>query len=137
MQGKCYCGELHFEVTQDPTLKIQCHCRECQYFTGGAPNFAMGVPAASYTYTKGTPKTFARTDLENPRTREFCANCGTHMTTLVPERQMVIVKVGTLDDPAKDYGDSSFAMFMKDSQPFHVVADGKPCFDVRPPPPAK
>lgn len=114
-------------------MKAQCHCRECQYITGGGPNFFMAVPEDGYRFTKGDPKTFTRSDIENPRTRQFCENCGTHMTTLLPGRPLVIVKVGTLDDPAQDYGGSKLAIFMKDSQPYHVVADGLPCFEDLPP----
>jgi len=38
-------------------------------------------PPAAFKYTKGTPKTFARSDLEKPVTRKICAECGTHLVT--------------------------------------------------------
>lgn len=133
MIGGCYCGAVRFEITQDPVMKAQCHCRECQFITGGGPNFFMAVPEGGYAITQGTPDTFTRTDIENPRTRQFCGNCGTHLTTLLPGRPVVIVKVGTLDDPANDYGGPSLAIFMKDSQPFHSVAENLPCFEAMPP----
>jgi len=37
-------------------MKAQCHCRECQYITGGAPNMFMPMPPAGFRYTKGQPK---------------------------------------------------------------------------------
>jgi hypothetical protein len=43
--------------------------------------------------------------------------------------------VDTLDDPAKNYGKPQLAIFMKDSQPYHVVAPDLPCFQDRAPPP--
>jgi hypothetical protein len=135
MQGGCYCGALRYEIIADPVMKAQCHCRECQYITGGGPNFFMAIPDDSFTITKGTVATFTRSDLENPRTRQFCGTCGTHITTLLPGRPLVIVKVGTLDDPAKNYGEPQLAIFMKDSQPYHVVAPDLPCFQDRAPPP--
>lgn len=133
MKGGCYCGAMRYEVTKDPITKLQCHCRECQYISGGGPNFAMLVPDDGFAFTTGEPAKFTRSDIENPRTRQFCPTCGTHLTTILPGRGMTVVKVGTLDDPAGDYGDSQLAIFMKDTQPFHVVADGKPCFDGMPP----
>jgi hypothetical protein len=133
MKGRCYCGEIHYRITADPVMKGQCHCRECQYISGGGPNFFMVVPEAGYEITRGVPRPFARKDLENPRTRHFCPACGTHLTTRIPGLDVVIVKVGTLDDPARDYGDSDIAIYMKDAQPFHVVGEGKPCFEERPP----
>jgi hypothetical protein len=93
----------------------------------------MLVPDAGFAFTTGEPSSFARSDLENPRTRQFCPNCGTHLTTILPGRGLTVVKVGTLDDPAGDYGDSQIAIYMKDAQPFHVVPEGKPSFDGVPP----
>ncbi|MEL6946569.1 MAG: GFA family protein [Pseudomonadota bacterium] len=132
ISGRCYCGELAFEVTEAPVMKAQCHCRECQYITGGGPNFFMAVPNDGYTYTKGVPQTFTRTDIENPRTREFCKTCGTHMTTLLPDRPLTIVKVGTLDDPQAMYGGPKAAIFLIDKQPFHCIADDVPTYERRP-----
>ncbi|MEM6371246.1 MAG: GFA family protein [Pseudomonadota bacterium] len=133
MTGGCYCGEIRFEVTESPVLKAQCHCRECQYISGGGPNYFMAIPSSGYAFTKGSPATFTRTDLEAPRTRQFCATCGTHLTTLLPGRPLTIVKVGTLDNPAEDYGGPRLAIYMKDTQSFHTVADGLPCFQDLPP----
>lgn len=128
MKGRCYCGDITYEVTEDPVVKLQCHCRECQYISGGGPNYAMLVPDAGFTITQGTPKTFTRSDIENPRTRQFCGNCGTHLTTILPGRGLTVIKVGTLDDPAGDYGGPDMAIFLKDSQPFHLVPEDKPQF---------
>lgn len=133
MQGRCYCGELHYEVTAKPLMKAQCHCRECQYITGGGPNFFMLVPDAGFAFTKGTPREFARSDLDNPRLRQFCPTCGTHITTRIRELGLTVIKIGTLDDPAAAYGGPKLAIFMKDAQPYHQVAEGLPCFQDRPP----
>ena len=39
--GRCYCGALKYEVTGQVEAAFQCHCRECQYITGGNPNIVM------------------------------------------------------------------------------------------------
>ena len=33
--GGCYCGEIRFEAEGALEAAFQCHCRECQYITGG------------------------------------------------------------------------------------------------------
>lgn len=58
-------------------MKAQCHCREYQYISGGSPNMFMLMPIGGFSYSKGTPKQFTRSDLEAAVTREFCAECGT------------------------------------------------------------
>ena len=98
LEGGCYCGKVRYVAEGEPMLKAQCHCRECQYITGGAPNMFIVMPQAGFSYTKGAAKQFARSDLEKPVSREFCPDCGTHLATR-PQRPVIVVKVGTLDDP--------------------------------------
>ena len=101
LEGGCYCGSLRYTIEGDPMMKLQCHCRECQYISGGSVNMAMAVPDAGFSYTKGAPKGFTRSDLESPVTREFCAECGTHILARAPGLPgAVVLKVGTLDDPS-------------------------------------
>ena len=128
LEGGCYCGAVRYAADGEPMMQAQCHCRECQYITGGAPNMFIAMPVAGFTYTKGAPKTFARSDLERPVTREFCADCGTHLATRPPGFPAVIVKVGTLDDPRAFEG-PKMAIYTVDRQPFHLVADGIPTFE--------
>ena len=128
LEGGCYCGELRYKAEGEPMMKAQCHCRECQYISGGDVNMFIAMPIAGFAYTKGTPKTFARSDLERPVTREFCANCGTHIVTRPPGFPAVIVKVGTLDDP-KVFGNPKMAIYTIDKQSFHHIPDGMPAFE--------
>lgn len=130
-QGGCYCGKVRYEAEGEPMLKAQCHCRECQYITGGAPNMFMLMKPDEFRYTKGTPKQFTRSDLETPVTREFCPDCGTHLVTR-PPRPIIVVKVGTLDDP-KLFGGPNMAIYTIDRQPFHQIAEGLPTFERLPP----
>jgi hypothetical protein len=53
----------------ETTLKAQCNCR----------NASMSPAARGFT-----SKQFARSDRERPVTREFCAECGTHLVTRRP-----------------------------------------------------
>jgi hypothetical protein len=128
LEGGCYCGALRYVSEGEPALKAQCHCRECQYLSGGAPNFFLLMPPAGFSYTKGAPKTFTRSDLENAVTREFCADCGTHIATRRPGLPMVILKAGTLDDPSL-YGVPQMAIYTVDKHGFHSIPDGLPSFE--------
>ena len=132
LEGGCYCGAVRYVAEGKPLLKAQCCCRECQYFSGGAPNMFMLMPRQGFAYTRGAPKQFARTDLEQAVTREFCAECGTHLTTRRPGLEAVILKVGTLDDPGV-FGGPRMAIFTIDKQAFHHIPDGLPAFERLPP----
>ena len=129
--GRCYCGEVAYEATGEAQWCAQCHCRECQYISGGGPNYIMSYAADDFRYTEGAPKQFTRSDIPDPRTRDFCGNCGTHLITHLPARSAVVVKVGTLDNPTA-FGTAKMAIFTCDKQPFHEIAEGVPVFDKRP-----
>ncbi len=130
--GRCYCGNIQYQASGDPVIKVQCHCRECQYVSGGSANVTIGMPAAGFKYTKGTPKRFARADLKNPVTREFCPDCGTQVLSKAPHAlpDVMLIKVGTMDDPNKFTPD--LAIFTVDKQSFHHVPSGMPAFERMP-----
>ena len=127
--GGCYCGQIRYEAEGDAMMKAQCHCRECQYMTGGSPNVFMAMPGGGFSITQGETKGFTRDDLEGAVTREFCPNCGTHLLTRAPALQeAVILKVGSMDDPSQ-FGMPDIAIFTVDAQTFHQVPDGLPAFE--------
>lgn len=130
--GGCYCRALKYAISGKPIFKAQCHCRECQYFSGGGPNYFMLLPPDDLNWTTGAPATFTRPDLDNAVTRSFCQNCGTHILTELPHGQYVVLKIGTLDDPAT-YEAPTAAIHAADKQPFHLFPDGAPVFDRLPP----
>jgi hypothetical protein len=132
LTGGCYCGKLRYVAKGEPVLKAQCHCRECQYITGGAPNMFMLMPPDGFAYTQGSPKLFTRSDIENPVTREFCAECGTHIATRRPGLPFVILKVGALDHP-DFFGGPKMAIFTIDRQAHHYIPEGIPAFERLPP----
>jgi hypothetical protein len=89
----------------------------------------MGMPESGFSYVKGAPKEFRRTDLPKPVTREFCADCGTHILARTPGLPgAALIKVGTFDQPAV-FGAPQMIIFTIDKQPFHHVPDGVPAFE--------
>lgn len=128
IEGGCYCGGLRYVAEGEPMMKAQCHCRECQYISGGSPNVIVAMPLDGFAYTKGEPRQFARGDLPRPVTREFCPNCGTHILTRAKGFAGVILKVGTFDDPSL-FGGPEMALFTIDKQAFHSIPEGIPAFE--------
>lgn len=125
LEGGCYCGAVRFSSEGDAALKGQCHCRQCQYHSGGGVNYFIAIPKAGLSYTQGKPKQFQKSGAVMPVTREFCGDCGTQILTLVEGMpDMAFLKVGVLDDPSQFAPD--VAMFMVDKQPFHQIPDGIP-----------
>ncbi|KQR77162.1 hypothetical protein ASG35_12965 [Burkholderia sp. Leaf177] len=132
LTGHCYCGHLSYRAEDEPLMRLQCHCRECQYLSGGGPNVLIVMPGSAFTYTAGSPKQFTRPDLAAPVTRDFCPECGTHILTRSPRMPgLMLIKVGTLDDPGI-YGMPDRIINLADKQSFHCLPDGIPTFEKRP-----
>ena len=132
VEGGCYCGALRYRAEGDPVFNGQCHCRECQYLTGGHPNLVLGMLESGFAYTKGTPKAFTRTDLDSPVTREFCGECGTQVLSRAPLMAgVVMLKPGTFDEPGA-FGQPQMVIFTIDKQAFHHVPEGVPTFERTP-----
>ncbi len=130
IEGGCYCKEVRYESDGEIGMRGQCFCRECQYITGGDSLLIMGVPEEGFRVTKGALKSFKRSDIENGVTREFCPNCGTHVTTRAMPG-MVMIKVGTLDDPSIFEG-PQMAIYTCDKQAYHHVPTDIPTFEKLP-----
>jgi len=129
IEGGCYCGAVRYQADGDPAMKGQCHCRECQYITGGNPNVIVGMPESGFRWTSGAPKAFRRSDLDAPVTREFCGECGTAIGSRAPGLPgVVLLKVGTFDDPSL-FTKPDVVIYTCDKQPFHHIPDGVPTFE--------
>ena len=129
IEGGCYCGALRYRAEGDPIFKGQCHCRECQYVSGGHPNVITAMPEAGFSYVKGTPKQFTRKDLPTPVTREFCGECGTHILAKSPGLPgALLIKVGTFDDPTV-FGRPDMVIFTIEKQSFHTIPEGIAAFE--------
>ena len=132
LSGRCYCGDIEYEINGELQASFQCHCRECQYITGGNANTVMVFSEDDFQFTKGKPSVFARGDLETPVKRFFCDKCGTGFGSISPSRPgSFIVKVGTLDTP--EVFSPDFAIFTCDVKGYHHIPENLSSFDKRPP----
>ena len=87
------------------------------------------MPPRLFGSTKRAPNKFSPYNIETAVTREFCAECGTHILTRRQDMPQIVLKLGTLDDPAAGYGGPKMAIYTVDRQPFHLIAEGVPAFD--------
>lgn len=103
-----------------PLPRLPAHRRgRAAIFPAGGPDYLQ--------WTRGTPATYTRPDRADAVTRSFCATCGTHVVTRRTDQRALVLKVGTLDEPA-DFA-PQFAICWDEAQPYHTVADGLPRFD--------
>src|SRR5215469_8779342 len=100
--GGCLCAQIRYEVESDTFIAVSCHCRDCQYVSGGEPTVAIAVPADTVRTVKGHPGVFNATADSGTRVyRSFCADCGTPLFAgNEGHPETIAVKIGSLDDPS-------------------------------------
>lgn len=131
IEGGCACGAVRYEITA-PLIGVGvCHCRQCQYGSGGGPNYVALAPKEGLAFTKGEPKRFASPGGSGQDVvRVFCAECGTPLIsdTVGP---FYPVKLGSFDDPS--VVTPSIHIWTSEAQPWHRVDPGLPAFPQNPP----
>jgi hypothetical protein len=132
LTGQCFCGEIKYDAGDEIIVRAQCHCRDCQYMSGGHPNFIFSVPSANFTYLQGQPVRFNNPNTTGGVSREFCRTCGTHIASTNPDFPgMAMVKVGSLDKPELA-GSPDMLIFTKDKQAFHNIPENVTSYETIP-----
>jgi hypothetical protein len=117
--GGCACGDIRFGFYGPTTSQIACHCRSCQYTSGGGPAYVLGVKRDQFRVTKGRVEEYvALSESGRLVTRVFCGRCGTHVYSYSDSApDQCSVKVGALDDPSKFK--PRLRIFTSEAQPWH------------------
>lgn len=99
--GGCRCGGVKYEITAEPIMAGNCHCRDCQKATGSTHMPAIAFPADAMTIT-GEPRTYdIAADSGNTSTRVFCPTCGDLIGGYSSGMEgMKMITAVSLDDPS-------------------------------------
>jgi len=97
--GGCLCRQVRYRVESEPLAALACHCRDCQYVSGGAEANVVAVPLAALQKS-GTEQVYRSTANSGTAVwRAFCPTCGTPLFAgNAKHPDMIVIKVGTLDD---------------------------------------
>ena len=75
--GGCQCGQVRYEITEEPQLVYTCHCLDCQRLTGTAFSLGVVVPEKGLHLTGFELRQLQRTaDSGRVNTRLVCPECG-------------------------------------------------------------
>ena len=98
--GGCLCADIRYILHADPIAVAICHCADCRRQSGSSFSIIATIPATAYEQT-GVTKTYMGRGDSGTVYRDFCGRCGTPVISRLPTLpDIVIVKVGTLDDPS-------------------------------------
>ena len=129
--GGCRCGQIRYECDAEPTFSAHCHCRDCQYASGGGFSTILGVPADAVSMTGELGGYTVTSDAGNELTRKFCTGCGSPiLTELHSNRSMLVLKAATLDDPS--WLKPAMHIWTSSSQPWTEIGTELPTFERQP-----
>ena len=120
LKGRCFCGEVTFTVSGEPSVMGYCHCDSCRHWSGGPVNAFSLWPVTAVTVTKGAERigTYNKTPMSY---RKWCTACGGHLFAEHPPLKMIDVFAAELPDlkfkPAVHVNYQETRLPMKDGLP--------------------
>jgi hypothetical protein len=129
--GGCVCGAIRYEVTAEPMMMFNCHCRDCQRTTGSAFSPVVYVPAKAFKITKGKAHYYSTTsEMVGHNKRGFCPECGSRLFGGETDEGQAIL-ASSLDDPS--LFKPQVNMWISDAQPWDHLDPKLPRFEKYPP----
>jgi len=98
--GSCQCGNVNYEVIEEPLITVACHCQDCQKLSTSAFSVSMILKRTGFKIVSGELKSWERpTAAGGVAVCWFCPDCGNRIFHENPEMPSVIrLKPGTLED---------------------------------------
>lgn len=125
VRGSCLCGGIRFEARAVPLLTT-CHCSKCRKSRGAAFSVTASVPLRDFRFLAGEDLIQTWQPPEGTYAPVFCRVCGSSAPWVVPERGLVFVPAGLLDD---DPGvRPALHMFVGSKAPWWEITDRLPQF---------
>jgi hypothetical protein len=120
-QGGCACGAVRYECAAPPMASFNCHCRDCQRFTGSAFSSEILMSSAAFTLTRGEPKYYTvAADNGAETSRGFCAACGSPVVVRLSSMpDAVAVPAASFDDPS--WHEPTMDFFTSSAQPWDYM----------------
>ncbi len=99
VEGGCQCGAVRYRLTASPLSVYNCHCKDCQRFSGAGWSISMIVREEDFQILSGDIARYERrADSGNIIAMNFCAHCHGWMWNDPPAKGIKVARAGTLDD---------------------------------------
>ena len=132
LSGGCKCGAVRYECDAPPAMIFNCHCEDCQHFSGAPCTTAVIVPEESLSISGALTGYSTAGDDGGVVHRYFCPTCGTPVA-VKPEAftGLKAIKASSLDDSS--WVRPEMDIFVKSKQPWIELADDTQKFQEGPP----
>ena len=129
--GSCLCGDVRYELLEDPVTLYVCHCTDCQTQTGSSFALSMIVRPHALRVVRGEPWEYAVTLPDGRvKTSRYCRRCATRTWGRSSARGLVVLEPGTLDDTS--WLEPVGHIWTRSAQPWLGAPEGELCFAKQP-----
>ena len=99
VEGGCTCGTARYRLAASPLSVYNCHCKDCQRFSGAGWSMSMLVRQEDFALLEGETDFYPKkADSGRVVEMHFCKHCHGWLYNLPPGASIVVVRAGTLDD---------------------------------------
>ena len=99
VEGGCQCGAVRYRLRASPLSVYNCHCKDCQRFSGAAWSMSMIVRDTDFEVLSGEIAHYDRVaESGNVIAMNFCARCHGWMWNDPPVPGIKVARAGTLDN---------------------------------------
>lgn len=126
IQGHCLCGAVEYQVPDDFKYVGFCHCSDCRRFSGSAFSALGGIPTASFQVLKGQESIATYVKSEST-VLAFCRVCGSSLYAEKPQKSMVHLRLGTLNEAPSLA--PQFHSYVGSKAAWEQINDGLPQFE--------
>jgi len=100
VEGGCQCGAVRYRLNASPKSVYNCHCKDCQRFSGAAWSMSMVTSASNVEQLSGALAIYEKvSDSGRVVLMKFCAHCHGWLWN-VPQAapDMMVLRAGSLDN---------------------------------------
>ena len=99
VEGGCQCGAVRYRLKASPLTVYNCHCKDCQRFSGAAWSMSMIVREEDFEVLSGQTVRYDRkADSGNVIAMNFCAHCHGWLWNDPARPGIKVARAGTLDN---------------------------------------
>lgn len=99
VEGGCTCGAVRYRLKASPLTVYNCHCKDCQRFSGAGWSMSMVLRSNDFALLHGETERYDRkADSGNVIVMHFCAHCHNWLWNDPPAGEIKVVRAGTLDN---------------------------------------
>jgi hypothetical protein len=125
LAGKCFCGGVHYAVSDEFVYAANCHCSNCRRTTGSAFKPFAGIARDKLRITKGGNNLMIFGEENGNDTH--CKACGSLLYSVVRDGAFVHVAMGSLVDAPTIRPNKH--IFVGSKAPWFTITDDLPQYE--------